>query len=109
MTFTNIVSKSISGDRYTEYSLRYLEDGGNCEILNCGYGEGYSVQQVVERVKAISGVDFPVISSERRAGDPASVTASVQKIKKVLSWQPKYNNLDAIISSALAWEKRKLK
>ena len=90
-------------------SLRYLEDGGNSEVFNCGYGEGYSVRQVVERVKAISGVDFPVISGERRAGDPASVTASIQKIKKMLSWQPKYNNLDAIISSALAWEKRKLK
>ena len=90
-------------------SLRYLEDGGNSEVFNCGYGEGYSVRQVVERVKAISGVDFPVINGERRAGDPASVTASIQKIKKTLNWQPKYNNLDAIISSALAWEKLKLK
>jgi len=90
-------------------SLRYLEDGGNSEVFNCGYGEGYSVRQVVERVKAISGVDFPVINGERRAGDPASVTASIEKIKKVLSWQPKYDSLDAIISSALAWEKRKLK
>ena len=67
------------------------------------------MRQVVERVKVISGVDFPVISGERRAGDPASVTASIEKIKVVLSWQPKYTNLDAIISSALAWEKRKLK
>jgi UDP-glucose 4-epimerase len=90
-------------------SLRYLENGGESQILNCGYGEGYSVRQVIERMKAISGVDFPVIDGERRAGDPACVTASVEKIKKVLSWQPKYNNLDAIISSALAWEKRKLK
>jgi UDP-glucose 4-epimerase len=90
-------------------SLRYLEDGGNSEVFNCGYGEGYSVRQVVERVKAISGVDFSVISGERRAGDPASVTASIEKIKRVLSWQPEYNNLDAIISSALSWEKRKLK
>jgi UDP-glucose 4-epimerase len=90
-------------------SLRYLEDGGNSEVFNCGYGEGYSVRQVVERVKAISGVDFPVINGERRSGDPACVTASVQKIKKILSWQPKYDNLDSIISSALDWEKRKLK
>ena len=79
------------------------------EVFNCGYGEGYSVRQVIERVKDISGADFLVISGERRAGDPACVTASIQKIKKVLSWQPKYNNLDDIISSALAWEKRKLK
>jgi len=54
-------------------------------------------------------VDFPVINGERRSGDPACVTASIEKIKKVLNWQPKYNNLDAIISSALAWERRKLK
>jgi nucleoside-diphosphate-sugar epimerase len=50
-----------------------------------------------------------VINGVRRAGDSACVTTSIEKIKKALSWQPKYNNLDAIISSALAWEKRKLK
>jgi len=90
-------------------SLHYLNDGGNSEIFNCGYGEGYSVRQVIERVKAISGVDFPVINGERRSGDPACVTASIEKIKKVLYWHPKYDNLDIIISSALAWGKRKLK
>ncbi len=90
-------------------SLRYLEDGGESQTLNCGYGEGYSVRQVIERMKAISGIDFPVIDGDRRSGDPACVTASIKKIQKVLNWQPKYNDLDAIISSALAWEKRKLK
>jgi len=90
-------------------SLRYLEDGGESQVLNCGYGVGYSVRQVIERVKAISGVDFPVINGERRSGDPACVKASVQKIQRVLGWQPKYNNLDSIISSTLAWEKRKIK
>jgi UDP-glucose 4-epimerase len=72
------------------------------------YAEGYSVRQVVERVKAISGVDFPVINGELRDGDPACVTTSIEKIRKALSWQHKYNNLDAIISSVLAWEKSKL-
>ncbi|MBS3027357.1 MAG: UDP-glucose 4-epimerase GalE [Dolichospermum sp. DET50] len=89
-------------------ALRYLELDGDSQILNCGYGKGYSVRQVVERVKAISGVNFPVIEVERRPGDPACVTAYAEKIKQVLNWQPKYNNLDNIISSFLDWEKGKL-
>jgi UDP-glucose 4-epimerase len=89
-------------------ALRYLELDGDSQILNCGYGKGYSVRQVVERVKSISGVDFPVIEVARRTGDPACVTAYAEKIKQVLNWQPKYNNLDNIISSFLAWEKGKL-
>ena len=89
-------------------ALRYLELDGDSQIFNCGYGKGYSVRQVVERVKAISGVNFPVIEVERRPGDPACVTADAEKIKQVLNWQPKYNNLDNIISSFLDWEKGKL-
>jgi len=89
-------------------ALRYLELDGDSQILNCGYGKGYSVRQVVERVKSISGVDFPVIEVARRPGDPACVTAYAEKIKQVLNWQPKYNNLDNIISSFLDWEKGKL-
>lgn len=89
-------------------SLRYLEQNGESQILNCGYGKGYSVRQVVEQAKAISGVDFPVIELERRPGDPACVTACADKIRQVLNWQPKYNNLDDIIYSHLAWETRKL-
>jgi len=89
-------------------SLRYLEQNGESQILNCGYGKGYSVRQVVEQAKAISGVDFPVIELERRPGDPAWVTACADKIRQVLNWQPKYNNLDDIIYSHLAWETRKL-
>jgi UDP-glucose 4-epimerase len=88
--------------------LRYLERGGESQILNCGYGKGYSVREVVERVKDISGVNFPVIEVARRPGDPACVTADAEKIQQVLNWQPKYNNLDNIISSFLAWEKGKL-
>ena len=89
-------------------ALRYLELDGDSQILNCGYGKGYSVRQVVERVKSISGVNFPVIEVERRPGDPACVTADAEKIKQVLNWQPKYNNLDNIISSFLAWEQNKV-
>jgi UDP-glucose 4-epimerase len=84
--------------------LRYLEQGHQSQVLNCGYGQGYSVRQVIERVKAISGVDFPVIETDRRPGDPACVTACADKIRKVLGWQPKYNDLDKIVHSTLAWE-----
>jgi UDP-glucose 4-epimerase len=87
-------------------ALSYLENGGDSQILNCGYGKGYSVRQVLDRVKAISGVDFPVIETERRRGDPASVVAAAEKIKEILGWEPKYNDLDVIISTALNWEKK---
>ncbi len=88
-------------------ALRYLEKGNQSEIFNCGYGQGYSVREVVERVKAISEVDFPVIETKRRPGDPASVMAESEKIRNGLKWEPKYNQLDTIIASTLAWEIQK--
>ncbi|MHC5858658.1 UDP-glucose 4-epimerase GalE [Nostoc sp.] len=88
-------------------ALAYLEQGNESQILNCGYGQGYSVRQVIERVKAISGIDFPVIETERRPGDPACVIASADKIRKLLGWQPKYNDLDQIVYTTLAWEMQK--
>ena len=88
-------------------ALRYLEKGNQSEIFNCGYGAGYSVREVVERVKAISETDFPVIEAKRRPGDPACVMAESDKIRQVLNWQPKYNQLDTIIATTLAWEMQK--
>lgn len=88
-------------------ALHYLEQGGESQVLNCGYGQGYSVWQVIERVKAIAQVDFPVFESDRRPGDPASVIARAERIRSVLGWEPKYNNLDAIVRSTLNWEKRR--
>ena len=88
-------------------ALRYLEAGGESEILNCGYGQGYSVRQVLERLKEISGVDFPVIKLPRRAGDPACVIACGDRIRQVLGWQPQYNDLETILSTTLAWERKK--
>ena len=87
-------------------ALAYLASGGDSQLLNCGYGQGYSVRQVIEKVKEISGNDFPVVENERRAGDPACVIAGAEKITKILGWQPRYNNLDIIISTALNWEKK---
>lgn len=88
-------------------ALRYLEQGGESQILNCGYGRGYSVQQVVDRVKAISGVDFPVIFCDRRAGDPACVTAAVEQIHATLDWTPQFDHLDTIIRTTLEWERKR--
>ncbi|MCU0550632.1 MAG: UDP-glucose 4-epimerase GalE [Leptolyngbya sp. Prado105] len=88
-------------------ALRYLEQGGESQTLNCGYGRGYSVRQVVERVKAISGVDFPVVETDRRIGDPACVTACVDRIRATLDWTPQYDDLDTIVKSTLDWEKRR--
>lgn len=87
-------------------ALGYLESNGESEILNCGYTQGYSVRQVLDKMKEISSVDFPVFATNRRTGDPACVIASSDRIRQVLGWQPKYNNLDVIISTAFAWEKR---
>lgn len=88
-------------------ALNYLEGGGESQVLNCGYGEGYSVQAVVERVKAVSQHDFPVLRTDRRAGDPASVIASADKIRSILGWEPRYKDLDTIIQSTLSWEKKR--
>ena len=87
-------------------ALSYLERNRESQILNCGYSQGYSVKEVISKVKGISGVDFPVTETSRRKGDPACVVASCDRIKQVLDWQPQYNSLDTIIRSAWAWEKK---
>ncbi len=88
-------------------ALIYLDrDSASSQILNCGYGQGYSVRQVIEKVKEISGVDFTVIEAERRAGDPACVIAGAERITQTLGWQPRYNDLDIIVRTALEWEKK---
>ena len=87
-------------------ALTYLQTAKKNQILNCGYGQGYSVYQVIDKVKEISGVDFKTIETGRREGDPAYVVASTDKIRAILGWQPQYNSLDTIIRTALAWEKK---
>lgn len=88
-------------------ALEYLEKGGESEILNCGYGQGFSVKEVIARVKAITGVDFKVNELPRRAGDPAKLIAGVKRIHEVIGWYPQYNDLDLIIRSAFEWEKNR--
>ncbi|MFV0368381.1 MAG: UDP-glucose 4-epimerase GalE [Hyphomicrobiaceae bacterium] len=85
-------------------ALAYLRDGGQSDIFNCGYSQGYSVLQVVDAVKRASGVDFDVRMSPRRAGDPAAIVARSDKIRQTLGWVPRLDDLDQIVRHALAWE-----
>ncbi len=85
-------------------ALDHLRGGGESLTLNCGYGRGYSVKQVVEVVKKVSGVDFPVKFSGRRAGDPAALVAKADRIRNELGWKPEHEDLEEIVRQALAWE-----
>ena len=85
-------------------ALRYLRDGGDSEVFNCGYSKGFSVLQVIDAVKRTSGADFEVRMSPRRPGDPAAIVAASDKIRMRLGWRPEYDSLDTITVQALAWE-----
>jgi UDP-glucose 4-epimerase len=87
-------------------ALAHLRAGGASLTLNCGYGSGFSVLEVVEVVKRVSGVDFEVRLSPRRAGDPAAIIAKADRIRAELRWTPRHEDLAAIVAQALAWEKR---
>jgi len=87
-------------------SLSYLDQGGTSTALNCGYGRGYSVSEVVSCVKQVSQVDFRVDLSPRRAGDPAELIADNAKIRQLLSWKPRFNDLETICKGAYEWEKQ---
>jgi UDP-glucose 4-epimerase len=88
------------------HALDHLRKGGDSLILNCGYGRGFSVLEVIDVVKRVSGVDFEVRLSPRRAGDPAALIAQADRIRETLGWQPRYNQLETIVDQALAWERR---
>ena len=90
-------------------ALSYLEQKGISQILNCGYGKGYSVKEVLLKIREISAVNFPIVETPRREGDPACVIASADKIRELTGWKPAHDSLEEIVSSALAWEKKKLK
>jgi UDP-glucose 4-epimerase len=85
-------------------ALTYLREDGTSATFNCGYGRGASVLEVIEAVKKASGVDFPVELRGRRPGDPASLVADVSRIRSTLAWRPRYDDLDTIVTHALAWE-----
>jgi len=86
-------------------ALRHLGAGGGSEVLNCGYGRGYSVAQVVQAVQRAAGCVIRQRMEGRRAGDPPSLVACNDRIRAVLGWRPAFDDLDTIIASALAWER----
>ncbi len=87
-------------------ALAHLKSGGASDIFNCGYSRGYSVRQVIDAVKRVSGVDFTVHLAPRRPGDPAAIVAASDKIRSTLGWKPEYDDLDGIVRHALDWERQ---
>ena len=87
-------------------ALDYISAGNKSRVFNCGYGHGYSVKEVVEKVKQVTGVDFKVNETVRRAGDPPSLVADCSRIRNELGWKPAHDDLGYIISTAWEWEKK---
>lgn len=84
-------------------AMQHLANGGESKAYNLGTENGFSVRQIIDAVKRVTGRDFAVIEEGRRAGDPAKLIASSEKIKKELHWQPKYSDIDRIVSTAFTW------
>ena len=84
-------------------AVEYLINGGESDIFNLGNGVGFSVKEVIETAKKVTGKEIKVVEEDRRAGDPAVLIASSEKAKKVLGWNPQYNELSTIIETAWKW------
>jgi UDP-glucose 4-epimerase len=89
-------------------ALRYLRQGGTSAVLNCGYGHGYSVREVIDAVDRISGTPLVRREEPRRAGDPAILVAAADRIRAVLGWHPRHDDLNLIVKTALDWERQLL-
>jgi len=89
-------------------ALEYLLTAKENQVFNCGYNKGYSVLEVIAAVKRITHVDFPVRYAEKRAGDPSQLIADSRKIKELLAWSPKYDNLNSIVETGWRWEEKRL-
>lgn len=84
-------------------ATEYLLSGGESAVLNCGYGRGFSVREVVEKVKKVTNVKFKVVESERRPGDPPILVADNSKIRNLLGWTPEFDDLEVIIDHTWSW------
>ena len=89
-------------------ALAHLRRGGPAMTFNCGYGHGYSVLDVIGAIERVIGRKLPVQMVGRRPGDPVNLVADVGRIHSMLEWKPQLNNLDTIVSHALAWEQQLL-
>lgn len=87
-------------------ALDHLRLGGESEVFNCGYGHGHSVREVINAAKRVTGMDIPTETAPRRPGDCPVLVADSARMQRVLNWKPRYNDLDLIIRTAWAWEKK---
>lgn len=87
-------------------ALSYLRNGGEPTILNCGYGHGYSVRDVLSAVERANGEKLIITEEPRRAGDPPELIAIADRVRKTLGWTPRFDDLDTIVETALAWERK---
>ena len=89
-------------------ALDYLRGGGASTTLNCGYGRGFSVRQVLETVARVAGRALNVAEAPRRPGDPPQLIAQADRIREVIGWEPRHDEIEGICASALAWERKLL-
>jgi len=89
-------------------ALKYLRGGGQSTTLNCGYGHGFSVREVLAAVERAHGTSLPIEEGPRRAGDPAMLIAKCDRAQQTLGWKPRFDDLDQIVTTSLNWEKRLL-
>jgi UDP-glucose 4-epimerase len=87
-------------------ALAYLRDGGKSTTLNCGYGHGYSVRDVIRAVEHAHGAPLAIVEEPRRAGDPPTLIAVADRVRDVLGWTPRYDELDTIARTSLNWERK---
>ncbi len=87
-------------------AMKYLKEGGNSIAFNLGSGHGFSVKEIIETAKRVTGIDFPVSYGSRRAGDPSVLIASSDLIKRLVGWNPHYSNVDKIIGDAWQWHQQ---
>ena len=87
-------------------ALTYLRKGGDPVTLNCGYGHGYSVRDVLAAVERANGEALNISEEPRRAGDPPELIAVAERVREVLGWTPKYDDLDTIVRTSLEWERK---
>lgn len=87
-------------------AVEHLLGGGRPFVANCGYGRGFGVREVIAAVKGVTGVDFPVREAPRREGDPARLVADNRRIRALLGWEPRHDDLVFIVETAWKWEQR---
>jgi UDP-glucose 4-epimerase len=89
-------------------ALEYLRNGGDSTTLNCGYGHGYSVREVLDTVEKINDAPLTICEEARRPGDPPKLIAGAERIRLTLDWHPQYDDLRLIVDTSLAWERNLL-